>query len=152
MIPINPLFVKIGIVAALVMGSYVAGCSHEKERFDQYKATREAIDQAQLAKTLANNKARKLAKEAADAENKNERDRLNRTINRLRNDLASRDIVPVAPASSQRPEIAAFRREELTGAVREFVTEVQRLLEQGAGAIIDLNSAKKWGQSLEEVP
>lgn len=147
----NPLFLKVGIFLAMLGAAYIAGCTHEKERFEEYKTSVQAISKANDDARKARNAARKQARMKADEDAKNERNKLNATVSGLRKQLAGYQFVTGPDAHSERPDLACYRRGELTNALGTFITGVTGLIEEGAGAIVDLNTAKEWAKTVKEV-
>lgn len=90
----------------------------------------------------------KKSKEVADVENKDLRRELDVRRIQLRNERAraSTRIVPAPAAGAANPDRATFGRAELERALSGFVEEVEGLVGEGAAAVIDLNTARKWAQ------
>lgn len=66
---------------------------------------------------------------------------------RERQKRADSGFVPGAAACPGVPTRAAFDRAELERALRDFDTGIQGLVDEGSGAIISLDNAKRWAQS-----
>jgi hypothetical protein len=147
----NPLLLKVGIFVAMLVSAYIAGCTHEKSRFDDYKTSVEAVSKARDAERLARNQARRQAKEQADAQSKTERNKLNATIIGLRKQLAGRQFIQGSDSNAKRPDLACFPREEFIGALQRYRSGVLQLIEEGTGAVLDLDVAKKWALTIKEV-
>jgi len=90
----------------------------------------------------------KRAKERADAENKDLRRELDARRRQLRDraNSAAGSLVPGAKAGAASPGTAAFDRALLDRALRDFEAGVEGLVGEGAEAVIDLDSAKRWAQ------
>jgi hypothetical protein len=84
-------------------------------------------------------------KERADDESKRRNAAHLAELNRLRK-LAGRSLVPAAPASAVRADLACFDRAELDTAIRSFVAGIVELVGDGEQATLDLDIAKRWGQ------
>lgn len=103
------------------------------------KAAQAAAEQS-LQKTIADEKR----KEESDAENLRLRADLAATTRRLRDARASVSFVPAPAANAPDPAIACFDRSQLDGALRKLDSDVQGLIDEGAAALIDLDTAKRW--------
>ena len=108
----------------------------------QVKAAGEAA--AQAAKIQESND--KQRKEQSDAENKRTLDSLHADIKRLRDARAGSGFVPAVPAGAGRSDLACFDRAELERTVRTLDTRLQRIVDQGSAATVNLDSAKFWAQ------
>lgn len=118
----------------------------EKQAFSSFRTTVKA-EGAKAAKLAADTKA-------ADEKRKKEADDAHKTmvaglqlgIERLRNERnrAGGSLVPPAPAASVRSDLAAFDRAEFDRALRGFEEGVEGLLGEGAKAVVDLDSARRW--------
>lgn len=84
------------------------------------------------------------AKESADAKAKRLTAALNTSRQRLRNERARRNIVPSAPSTSSRPDLACFDRTEFRTAIQQFRKEVVGIVGKGDQIAVDLNAAKSW--------
>lgn len=62
---------------------------------------------------------------------------------RLRDDVASRGVVPGAPAGSSDPARACYERSELDGILRDFAGEAAGLVGRGGKAESALNELKR---------
>jgi len=127
---------------------YARGKAEVRAEFDKFKIA--LAEEGRKAEALARQREAKdrKAKENADAENKRLRDDLSAARRRLRDNRARPDsgVVPRAAAGSVSPERAAFDRAELDRALRAFTAGVEELVGEGAEAIVDLDTAKKWAQ------
>lgn len=145
------------VIAALGAAVWVQGLRLDsaKQRLArvelEYKgfvsATRMLGEQAKARAKEQEIKDRK-SKEVADAENKDLRRELDARRRQLRDERARAggSVVPAAPAGAASPDRAAFDRTELERALSGFVEEVEGLVGEGAAAVIDLNTARKWAQ------
>ncbi len=88
------------------------------------------------------------AKERTDAAHKTAVARLNRDVQRLRDDNARRSILPPAPPGARDPQTACFNRPELDRAVSGFIGGVTSLVAEGAEGVAGLDAAKVWAQAL----
>lgn len=100
----------------------------------------QAAAEVALQKTIADEKK----KEVADADNLRLRGDLAVLTKRLRDARANSNFVPATASCPERPLSAAFNREALERALRDFDSEVQSLIDEGSRAVIDLDSAKAW--------
>lgn len=142
----------IALVAAAAFG---AAKMHawDQNRYDALRGQFEKFkDQAEALGLQAKKDAK--AKEASDKERKANADKENAaalaalagTVRRLRAQRAHSNIVPAAPATAARPELATFDRAELERALRVFTSEVQGIADEGSAATVNLDSAKRWAQ------
>ena len=117
--------------------------------FDGFKA--QVAAEGKVAQERANAQAAKdkLTKETADAENARVTAALRADITKLRRerDSARVSTVPAAPAGSGRPDLACFDRSGLESALRGLLGDIRGLVDQGAAATLDLNTAKAWAQT-----
>jgi len=111
---------------------------------------REALDKAErkaAKKAAAEKEAADLKRKAdTDALHQAAVDALNLDLRRLRNQRSASGGLPKAPAASSRPDLAAFDRAELAGALRALDDDFQAIAGEGAAATIGLDSAKRWAQ------
>lgn len=120
-------------------------------RFDNFKA--EVTAQGKVAKEKADAQAAKdrANKEKADVESKRLVTALRADIARLRHDRDSSrgSIVPAAPATSSRPDLACFARAEFEPALRAVLDRIRDrtrgLVDEGSEATVNLDTAKAWG-------
>jgi len=87
-------------------------------------------------------------KERTDADHKTTIARLGRDLKRVRDNNASRSLVPAAPAGSRDSSAACFDRGQLGLALSGFERAVEELIGTGAEAVAGLDSAKAWVQNL----
>ena len=127
---------------------YARGKAEVQAQFDTFKnETAEMGRKAQAAvdKRAADDQARK---EKADVENKDLRRELDVRRKQLRDKRArpGGSLVPAPRAGAPSAEAITFSRSKLDRALREFETGVEALVGEGAEAVVDLNTAKKWAQ------
>ena len=152
MFPLSPsLWMAVGaavLIAALSGAVYVQTNRLDAVRTEyatfkaEVKATGEAAQKLADARTTAD----KLNKEKTDAKHKRAVADLSATVERLRNERAGSHIVPPAPAGSRSPEIAAFERTQLDGALSSFVEGTANLVAEGNQATLDLDTVKAWAR------
>mgnify|MGYP001565117177 FL=1 len=144
---ISPQMV-VGAIIATVVGGYVLHCEYVKNDRAQFIATLEAQAEEQKRKIKQQIKDDKLRKENADAENKRTTDALRVTIKRLRDQRAGASFVPPASSAAKRPDRATFDRAELERALQRLDDGVSGIVEEGDQARIDLDTAKRWSNSV----
>lgn len=126
---------------ALAVGGYVLHCEHVKRELASAKAVAEQQVRENAKQALHDLKS----KERSDENYKRNIARLSADLKRLRSDRAS--LVPAAPASTARPDLACFDRAELDAALRSYREGVIGLVGEGAAAIDGLDEAKAWVHS-----
>ncbi len=138
----------------VVIGLLIAACAFFKwdaarweKKYYTFVAETKAVGEVQERATAAKILSDKLSKDTADATHAVVVSKLNGTIKRLRDEHAGSSLVPAASAGSSSPDIAAFDRTELVGALRRYEEGIERLIAEGDSAIVDLNTAKVWSQS-----
>lgn len=157
MIPWRLVAAGLALAAAAAFGATLMH-KHDQKRYDALQARYETF----VDKTMAEGaKAKKDAadkdavylkrKEEADAQNSAALATLAGTIKRLRDARSGSGFVPQAAACPGSPERAGFDRAELERALRTFDQEVQGLVDEGSRAVVDLDTAKKWAQSIPAV-
>lgn len=124
-----------------------------KAEYATFKAQVEAIGLAAAAAAKLKEAQDKLAKGVADAEKKRLTTELAVTAKRLRDANASRSSLPTIAPSAASPGRACFDTTELNAALRglgeglnRYDSGVLQLVIEGNQAVIDLDSAKGWGQ------
>lgn len=117
--------------------------------FDAFKAQVAAEGEKARADAILREKADQQRKDTADAEHQRNIAALQRDISRMRRerDSARGSIVPPAPAGSTRTDLACFDRTALESAFRGFVAEVRGLVDEGAKATVELDTARRWAQA-----
>lgn len=141
------------IAAVAVLGSIVAWGGYEKVRADHvaaeyadYRAkvaqAAQAASEQALKKTIADEKR----KEEADAETLHLRSQLAATARRLRDARAASSILPPAASDSPDPTVACFDRPILDRALRQLDADLSGIIEEGAAAVVDLDTAKRWAK------
>lgn len=149
--PVGVLLVVLGIAGA---GAYANGVRWEAKygklqaSFNTFKGGVAALGEQAKTKAALQALADLKNKERADDENKRTVATLRADVKRLRDerDRARGSYVPPAPAGAARPDLACFDRAALESALRELVVEVRGLVDEGAAATVDLNTAKLWEQ------
>ena len=140
---------RIVVMALLVaaVGFYKWRFERERTEFQNYRTeTRAAGLAAEMrAKEIALRDLKR--KEHADAENATTVANLATTAHRLRLARADRSYLPPAATNSPSPATACVNRADADGAIRGFIEETSRLIEEGDRAIADLNTAKVWSQA-----
>lgn len=117
-----------------------------RNEYAKFKNDTEALEkQAELDKK-ATEAADKLKKEKTDAAQKSALDGLRADNKRLRDKYSGSSLVPGAPATSSRPDLACFDRAEFDTAIRTYEGGVTGLLEKGSEAAVNLNIARSWAQ------
>lgn len=147
------------LVIALLLYGYIETLRLERDHAYKVEAQAKAdlllfkTEVAALGKKAESDKnakeaADQLKKEKADAENSAALAVLAGDIKRLRDERDSRaSTIPERPAGSKCPDgQACFDRAELERALRDYRSEVRRLVDEGAAVTIDLNTAKRWAQ------
>ena len=134
----------VGLSAALkVQSSRLESC---KTEFAAFKLETKRIGEAQEKAAKEKEQRDKKLKERTDADHQRTVARLNRDIQRLRDD-SRRSILPPAPAGTASPERACFDRADLDRAVSGFIAGVGELVAEGAAGIAGLDAAKAWAQA-----
>ena len=152
MFPFSPTLIAYAAVAALVVGLGVAvkvqtsRLEAVKTEYTKFKVEVEVLGEAAQKAADAQKASDKLRKEKADAYNKKVVADLNITVKRLRDERAGSSLLPPAPAGSRSPEIAAFNRAELDGALSSFVERTANLIAEGNKATVELDTAKAWAK------
>jgi len=152
MFPMSPTLIAYAAVAALVVGLGVAvkvqtsRLDAAKTEYATFKAEVKATGEAAQKLADAQKAADKVKKENTDAKHKRAVADLSADLARLRDERANSHLLPPAAPNSRSPEIAAFDRAELARAIRDFDSEVQGLVIEGAKATVDLDAAKIWAK------
>ena len=141
----KPIVAILAILGAFAFG-YFKGYESEKSKYDLFVAKVTADGEQAEAKAVAKEDANKLAKENADHENQVAISNLNATIGKLRAQHSGGSFLPPAASGSLRPDLACFDRTAYLAAFGEFVTEARGLVDEGAAATVDLDTAKLWAQ------
>ena len=147
------------VIGLILIGIYAKG-HHDGEvaqeattakvqaQFDKFVSDTAQLGKAAQEKADKQQAEDKQRKEDADRENQTTIAALNADIKRLRNRESSRgNILPPAAPTSRSPETACLDRSEFESAYRQLVTGLQAVGEDGDKAIVDLNTAKRWGSS-----
>lgn len=121
----------------------IARAEYSDYRRDVAVAAQAAAEQA-LKKTIADEKR----KEEADEENMRLQRSLADATRKLRDARAASSFVPATASCPSRPESACFQRADLERALRELDQEVQRLVDEGSRAVVELDTVKRWAQEM----
>ena len=138
-------------VVALVLGLVGWGVKNGMERDavtveyadfrrDVAQAAQAAAESA-LKQTIEDEERR----EKVDAEHARKVAALDATTRRLRDARRDSSFVPPAAANAPSPSNATFDRAKLERAIQQLDDGVQGLIAEGDRAIVDLDTAKKWG-------
>ncbi len=117
-----------------------------KAEYKGFVATTKAQGEAAQKVAKAQEAADKLNKQKADDENKRTTDSLNSTIKRLRSARAGGGYLPPAAPGASSPATATIDRAEFERAVGKLDLGVQKIVDTGSKAVIDLDTAKKWAK------
>jgi hypothetical protein len=90
------------------------------------------------------------AKEVADVDYKEDFNRLNSELKRLRNQRASTSYTPAATANSRSPDLACFDRTELEQAFRFLDAGISELTQEGDTNALRLSVGMKWASDLQK--
>lgn len=112
-----------------------------------YRGGVEALGHAAEEVTKATDATNEKRKERADEKGKVAVAAVATGAKRVRDDVASRGVVPEAPAPAPGPDVACYARADLDGVLRGFVGEVADLVARGGKAEAELNVAKEWAQN-----
>lgn len=141
-------YLLLGMGAALALSLVLLQI--EKSRVRSIKAEyAEFVNRVRVAGELAEKQRvekesqDKKLKERTDADYKTKLARLERDNKRLR-DRTSGNVLPDPSPGSPDPSRVTFDRAEFERAVREFVSEIAGLAQEGDQAVIGLDTAKKW--------
>ena len=119
-----------------------------KATFDAFRATVAAEGKKAQEMAAQKEKADKLSKETADAENAKAVVARDAVINRLRSERSSSSYAPATAPASQHPERACFVRTDFDRALSNFVEGTGQLIEECDRTRIDLDTAKHWAGKL----
>jgi hypothetical protein len=116
--------------------------------FGEFKGKVAALGEKAKADALAQQAADKKRKEDADAQNARTHADDQRTIASLRNerDRARGRLLPSTGPIASGADVTCFDRPIVERAYGELVTALRGLADEGAAAVIDLNTAKRWAQ------
>lgn len=143
---VNPLLLRLGLIAAACAACYIKGCSDEKERFDSYKQVVKAVGEAQEARTRERIAADKLRKKETDDAHQIALAAVRRDRERLRRDLAGRSFLPPATPAAGSPARITFDRAELDRALGEFARGAAEIAGEGDEAREGLNAGRRWAR------
>jgi hypothetical protein len=140
------------IALAVVMAALAAGIEIQTARlhatqaaYDSFKEKVELIGRNQIEANKLRVSASKQLKARIDVENAKLRDDLAAASERLRIARASSSFLPAIPGVAAGATVTADRA-GLEAALRNFDTGVARIIDEGNGAVVDLNAAKQWAQ------
>lgn len=149
--------VLLGLLTALMIAgtSYLKGVEHKgylrgkaeiQLKFDEFKGAIAKAGQVAETARVAKEAADRLSKEKADAQNLTLKRDLADTRKRLRDARAGAggSLLPQPSPGAASPDLVTFDRALLERALREFTDEVEGLIAEGAEAVIDLDSARRW--------
>ena len=144
---ISPQMVVYAVLATIITG-YVLHCEHVKSDRAAFISKLQTQAEEQQRKIELKETQDKLEKEKADAQNLRAVNALRDTVKRLRDERAGSSILPPAPANAASPNDITFNRPLVERAISEFVERTAGLVIQGDQAIADLDTAKKWSNSV----
>lgn len=128
------------------------GHAQTKAEYAAFAALTAAMGRAAKEKAEKQEAADKARKEKADELHARAVATLNDRITRLRRerDSTPKRIVPPAPTTTSRPELACFDRPELERSIRGDLDavrgEIRQLADEGSKATIELDGVKRWAQ------
>lgn len=162
---ILPWWTRWAVLAAALIAAAAFGAvkmhQHDQKAYDElagqyatFKAEVAAAGQAQEKRAAAIAAHDGLLKEEANEENRTALAAMRADVKRLRRerDSARSSILPAAPAGTGRPDLACFDRGALESALRALVADVRGFVDEGAEAVVDLNSAKLWASGRDRGP
>lgn len=128
------------------LSSEQEGHAQTKAEFSAFVNVAKAMGEAAKEKALKQEAADKKRKEDSDAENKDLRRELDvrRSQLRARTTSTAGSLLPSPAPGSPSPDKATFDRTLLDRALRDYEAEVQELIGEGAEAVIDLDTGKRW--------
>lgn len=145
------------IIAGLMLTSYVAGCMHEKERFDEFKGGVEALGKQAHEAAVKRNAELNLAKKEADNAYKKrlrDRDRAHADeLTRVRLDSRG-SVLPGNSEGAGQPlstEICFDRKKlesGLAGSIQRFLERTTVLIQSGGDSLEDSSSARAWAKQV----
>ncbi len=118
-------------------------------QFDGFVAETKRLGEVAQREAQAEMLQNKMWKELNDAKTSADIAALRAERDRLRRDRKDpgRSVVPAAPAGARDPATACFDRPQLESAVRAFEAGVERLIDAGDEARVNLDGAKRWAQN-----
>lgn len=147
----NPLQILYSVIAAVVIGGvgwYIYDCESKKTDFAVFKSNVELLGKKAKEEADRKETANKLAKEKADAQNQKLRANNAALTKRLHDARARSGFLPAPAPAAKRPDILAFDRTELDGALRRLDAGVSGLVAEGDQARIDLDTVREWSNSV----
>ena len=130
-------------IALKIQSSRLEVC---QTKFDSFKLETKRIGEAQDKANREKESRDAKAKETTDAAHKTTIARLNRDLQRVRDDNSRRSLTPQASATTRRAELACFDRAEFARALSEFEGEVEAIVGEGTARTVELDLAKAWAQ------
>lgn len=127
--------------AIKVQSSRLAVCKADHKTF---VAQTKAAGDAQEARTKAEIGRQASLLKQSEVQNAKLSAGLATANQRLRDERASRRLVPAAPEGSKRPDLACFDRAELDATLRRFAESVAGLTEQGDQNTLRLKLSRDW--------
>lgn len=144
------LTLYVAVTAGILLATAVTGVVVQTKRLEAEKVAfadfrADVREKGRAAAEAARAKAAddKRRKEQIDDQHAFEVGVVRRDSERLRRALASRSLVPAAPATSSRPDLACFNRAELDGALRGFAEGARGLVGEGDESTVGLNAGKR---------
>ena len=147
------------MLAAILAAGFLSGLlvwKFQEARLDALQAqfdsfVGQAKAEGEAAQKVADMRAKQAnqAKETSDNEYQSQLDALRADNQRMRNDRASRNILPAAPAGSRDPETVCFDRAKFEQAVQRLDDGISKLIGAGDEDAEGLNVAKRWAKSLQ---
>ena len=134
------------IIAALGIGLKIqtARLDTVKTEYAQFRAGVKVVGEQTQVRKVEIELANKQRKERADAENIRTIAALDADNKRLRDERASRSLLPERAAGPGRADRITFDRAELDAALRKYEAGIQGLLEEGDKARVNLNTGRQW--------
>ena len=131
----------------MVHGYYAPRLKALQSNFDVFRGGVAALGKAAQDRAAAQQKADLAKKEAADRENARTVSDLNRRIAGMRNAInAGRGGLSAPAASASDPSRTCFDPAGLADALQSLDRGVLGLVEEGAKAVTDLDTAKEWAR------
>jgi hypothetical protein len=115
-----------------------------RAEFSEYRGGVEALGRQAEARARAQIESDRKIKELTDAENAAAVANLTATVGRLRKQLAGGGGLSAAAPAAGGPDAACYDRAEFAGALRRLDEGFLGIAAEGAAAVADLNSAKRW--------
>jgi hypothetical protein len=155
MIPLSPTLIgaaAAGVAILVLVGAVKVQTSRLescKQEFEAFQTKVRTLGELQEAETKRKDAANAAAKEKADDQAKRRRAADAAIIRSLRESRPGSSVVPAAPATSSRPDLACFERFDYQRTTGEFIEAVRGLADEGSAATLSLDVAKEWAQQLK---